>query len=333
MPSERIILLLAKRNEGLCTAAELQELDEWYASFSPLENTVTSTDEIKRSLYSRIRSQLYLSHQNKELETTVPLRSQPWLKLLAACVALLLVAGVIFYTVKSAQDKETIIVATSLNETTKVVLPDSSIVRLKPGSKIHYDSDLGNGSIRELYLEGEGFFKISHNTARPFVVHAGDLDIRVLGTIFNVKSEKNTPTVETTLFQGSVRIEKDNGTTQLLTLTPNQRAVYSKESQKIKVDNFPEFHEMVAGKAESTPAKIVPMTFDERPMEELLAHLEGKFGVNIYIHNRSQLTCPVTADLEKENLDEILNLLKISYGIDYARYGTELFIEGSICNK
>jgi transmembrane sensor len=332
MPSERIILLLAKRNEGLCTAAELQELDEWYASFSPLENRVTSTERIKKSLYSRIRSQLHLPHQNEESEI-VPLRSQLWLRSLAACVALLLIGGVIFYTIKNTQDKETIIVATSLNETTKIVLPDSSIVRLKPGSKIHYDPNLGNGSIRELFLEGEGFFEISHNAARPFVVHASDLDIRVLGTVFNVKSAKNTPTVETTLFQGSVRIEKDNGTTQLITLTPNQRAVYSKESQKIKVDNFPEFEEVVAGKADKSAGKILPMIFDEKPMEELFTHMEVKFGVNIYIHNRSELTCPITADLEKENLDEILNLLKISYGIDYALYGTELFIEGSICNK
>lgn len=332
MPSERIILLLAKRNEGLCTAAELQELEEWYASFSPLENTVASSEGIKKSLYSRIRSQLHLPHQNEEFEA-LPLGRPLWLKTLAACVALLLVSSVILYTLNYKQGNETILVATSLNETTKVVLPDSSIVRLKPGSKIHYDPNLGNGSIRELFLEGEGFFEISHNAARPFVVHASDLDIRVLGTVFNVKSEKNTPTVETTLFQGSVRIEKDNGTTQLLTLTPNQRAVYSKESQKIKVNNFPEFEEVVTSKADKSAGKNLPMIFDEKPMEELLSHLEGKFGINIYIHNRSQLTCPITADLEKENLDEILNLLKISYGIDYTLYGTELFIEGSICNK
>lgn len=332
MPSERIILLLAKRQEGLCTAAELQELDDWYASFSPLENTVVSSERTKKSLYSKIRSQLHLPNQKEEL-ATVALRGQLWLKLLAACVTLLLVTGVVFYTFKNTIGNETITVATSVNETTKVVLPDSSVVRLKPGSKIHYDPNLGNGSIRELYLEGEGFFEISHNDALPFIVHAGDLDIRVLGTVFNVKSDKNTPTVETTLFQGSVRIEKDNGTTQLLTLTPNQRAVYSKESQKIKVNNFPEFEEVVVGKAEKTAGKTLPMIFDEKPIEELFTHMEGKFGVNIYIHNRSELTCPITADLEKENLDEILNLLKISYGIDYALYGTELFIEGSICNK
>lgn len=331
MPSERIISLLAKRNEGLCTTAELQELDEWYASFSPLENEIKNTGLIKKSIYSKIRSQLHLPVSYNEEPSIVQRRT--WVRLLAACITLLLVASVVFYTIQNFKAAETITVGTAKDETTKIVLPDGSIVRLKPGSRIHYDRNLGKASIRELYLEGEGFFEIAHNKALPFVVHAGDLDIRVLGTVFNVKTGKDTPTVETTLFKGSVRIEKDNGSTRLVTLTPNQRAVYSTESQKIKVNSLPEFHEIVAGKAESAPTKIIPMTFDEQPMGKLLTHLESKFGVNIYIHNRSQLICPITADLEKESLDEILNLLKISYGIDYALYGTELFIEGSICNK
>jgi transmembrane sensor len=340
MPSERIIFLLAKREKGLCNATELQELDEWYASFSRLEHEVArnleqkfKTDLIEKSIYEKIRSQLKLHTDDLTEPLVVTLDRRRWMRALAACASLLLLAAVLFYSVQRFNKGESITVGTDQNEPTKLVLPDGSIVRLKPGSRIRYDGNMATATTRELVLEGEGFFEIAHDKTHPFVVHVGELDIRVLGTVFNIKSDISTPTIETTLFKGSVRIEKDNGTTQLVTLTPNQRAIYSAESQKLSVNSLPEFRKIPSGTNASATPNASSMTFDERPIEELLSHLEGKFGVNIYIHNRSKLTCPITADLEKETLEEILNLLKINYGIDYALYGTELFIEGNICNN
>ncbi|CAG4999476.1 hypothetical protein DYBT9275_02237 [Dyadobacter sp. CECT 9275] len=338
MLSERILELLRKRREGTCSSLELQELDDWYASFDHLEsetekalfNDLAEEELIKFSIRTGIDAQLAQSSADPEGEMLVVRPLHPvrkwWKQFLAACVVILLIGGITFY--KNPFLSGAITVSTKADEITRLVLPDSSVVWLKAGSRIRYNRKMRTGPARELFLEGEGFFDIAHHPSRPFIVHTSFLHIKVLGTIFNVRSNSQDQEVETTLFKGSVRIDQKDNTTGPVTLLPNQRAVYSKGSGLLKVSNLSS--EKAIDKKE-IPKPGVSMVFDEKPFEDLLAHMEQKFGVRIYIHNRSLLRCSVTADLEKESLTEILNLLKISYGISYSIYGRELFIEGTIC--
>ena len=342
MNLERIILIIEKKAKGICSPAELQELEEWYASFTPLESEIydeltqdpVEEERIRSSLYARIRSQLYQDEQNKSIEDAyrndVPRGRSWWKQSLAASVALLLLAGLaVNYYLKSRSSGEAVTVMTKTDETARVLLPDSSIVWLKSGSRIRYAPQLGSEGLRELVLEGEGFFEIKHNALRPFVVHANDVDIRVLGTVFNVRVPRTGSRVETTLFKGSISIEKKNGTSDRVVLKPNQRAVYSGKSEGIKVSSL--LTETRVEAKGMQPLKV-PMIFDEKPFKDLLLSIEKKFDVTIYIHNRSLQNCLITADLEKESLIDILDLLKIGYGIDYGLYGKELLIKGPICN-
>ncbi len=342
MPSERIILLLEKKEKGSCNSSELQELENWYVSFAPLESKIEHSLEertaetalLKSSIYSSIRSRLDVNDgsivNEDSIAEPVPLFRQWWKRSFAACAVLLLIAGVVFYQNPVLLSPGTIAVSTKANETNKVLLPDSSVVWLKPGSQLRYSPNLNSGSLREVFLEGEGLFEISHNASRPFVVHVNSLDIKVLGTVFNVRAHRKDQTVETTLFEGSVRIEKNDGAAERITLTPNQQAVYSKKSQQIKISSMA----LAAAIAKvDMPVSSVPMIFDENSFTELLYSIEKKFDVTVYIHDRSRQSCLFTGDFEKESLIEILDLLKINYGIEYRLYGKEVFIEGAICKK
>jgi ferric-dicitrate binding protein FerR (iron transport regulator) len=72
---------------------------------------------------------------------------------------------------------------------------------LNADSKLHYNNDF-SGATREVTLEGEAFFDVVKQTGRPFIVHTSGIDIRVLGTAFNVKSYPEDDSVETTSLQG-----------------------------------------------------------------------------------------------------------------------------------
>ena len=78
-------------------------------------------------------------------------------------------------------------VSTRYGSKTNLVLPDGTKVWLNAGSKLNYDKNYGN-AIREVSLTGEAYFDVVKNPEKPFIIHASKIDIKVLGTAFNVKS-------------------------------------------------------------------------------------------------------------------------------------------------
>lgn len=96
-------------------------------------------------------------------------------------------------------------------ETANFKFSDRTRVQLNAGSSIQFPEHFGKEK-REVYLEGEAYFQVTENQQRPFIVHAGELDLQVLGTAFNVKSYPDENIVETTLAEGKVRITKNGDT-------------------------------------------------------------------------------------------------------------------------
>ena len=78
--------------------------------------------------------------------------------------------------------------------------------KLNSNSSLRYDANFSEKS-RNVFLEGEAYFDVFHNPQMSFIVHASDLDVKVLGTAFNVKSYAKDKSVETTLLRGKVVIE------------------------------------------------------------------------------------------------------------------------------
>ncbi|GAA5224886.1 FecR family protein [Membranihabitans marinus] len=99
-------------------------------------------------------------------------------------------------------------VTTPLGGKYQIVLPDNSKVYLNAGSSIQFPTSFSDHS-REVELEGEGFFEVSNDLQRPFLVHCQEQTIEVLGTQFNVNSYKDETSIKTTLIEGSVKVKID----------------------------------------------------------------------------------------------------------------------------
>ena len=117
---------------------------------------------------------------------------------------------------------------------TRTILPDGSTVWLNAGSRIHYEPGF-SGPLREVTLQGEAYFDVVKQPARPFIVHAGGINIKVLGTSFNVKSYDDDKTVETTLIRGLVQITRpstSSGQVPPIYLHPHQKIVLPRRNSE-----------------------------------------------------------------------------------------------------
>lgn len=121
---------------------------------------------------------------------------------------------------------------------TRTILPDGSVVWLNAGSTIAYVGDF-KGAYREVTLEGEAYFDVVKNPAKPFIVHASQINIKVLGTAFNVKSYATDKNIETTLIHGLVQISSAKGPAgKVVYLHPNEKIIIPKQSDNITSGNL-----------------------------------------------------------------------------------------------
>ncbi len=112
--------------------------------------------------------------------------------------------------------------------TFRLKLADGSLITLNSETEFKYPVNFA-GSTREVFLKGEAYFDVAHNNEKPFILHAGDVDVSVLGTSFNV-SAYDFEDVFTTLVEGSVKIKSN---LENVLLKPGFCSVFSKENKKI----------------------------------------------------------------------------------------------------
>ena len=110
-------------------------------------------------------------------------------------------------------------------------LADGTKVYLNAGSSLRYPVRF-TGKRREVTLSGEGYFEVAKDSTQPFVVRAGDVDVRVLGTAFNVNAYPEKETVATTLVEGRVQVNYKTGQQ---VIQPGMQLVYDKQNGKVDV--------------------------------------------------------------------------------------------------
>ena len=180
---------------------------------------------------------------------------------------------------------------------TKLMLPDSSTVWLNSGAKLSYAKDFGK-KIRNVYLEGEGYFEVHRDEKHPFTVNTEDLSVKVLGTVFNVREDGNT-TVD--LISGKVEVSTEEGLA--LTLSPGERAVLDHTTGSLsKKVSEPFVSDWTAGR----------MSFTNISMSEILARLQKHFNVRIELQDKSLAQERFSGSIDLSmTLDEILHYLDV----------------------
>ncbi len=301
------------------------------------------TEELPDEAISNMRHRILLSiradkaieKENTELKS-VKLESKYKIQWRWAAVLALPVVAIAFYLLVRSKRNEAGNLLFNTNIATEnrtnpkgqksvVLLSDGSKVWLNADSRITYSKDFNSGKTREVYLEGEAFFDVVKNPGKPFLVHTSAISIKVLGTAFNVKSYSTDKTIETTLVHGKVSIDRNDASKDesSLVLKPNQRAIYSKTSKALNIE------QVVAER--TTEWKNNKLVFDDTPFSEAIAQLERWYDVTIHIEQSGDLSCGLTADLENEKLEDVLKLLETSHQVTCTVLGKEVFVKGTLC--
>lgn len=162
-------------------------------------------------------------------------------------------------------------------EPMSVVLDDGSMVRLNSDSQLNYPARFEGGT-RDVELSGEAFFEVSKDADHPFVVHSGAMITTVLGTTFNVSAYKDDPAVETTLVEGSVRVQTDGGASQVL--APSMQASLSQQGglmiRNVNADAATAWREGV-------------MNLDETDLQQIMRTLARWYDIEVeYVGDAAQ---------------------------------------------
>jgi len=199
---------------------------------------------------------------------------------IAAIIFLVLSTSIVLYyifndTLLSSDNLVSCKTVVPLGSQAKVILPDGTVAWLNSGSSLKYDNLYGKTK-REVLLTGEGYFEVKKNKTHPFLVQIDNLEIKVLGTVFNVRSYNKDPTVEVNLLEGKVDISViNNSKSGKMTLVPNEKMVYDKKSNL-----------MFSSKAEAIKSAqwtLGKLCFVDASMEEIVNDLERKYDVQITI--------------------------------------------------
>jgi ferric-dicitrate binding protein FerR (iron transport regulator) len=262
----------------------------------------------------------------------------------AACIAIAVLLFVI-QRPDQKQDKQQALLSDRI-ETSKpgekktLLLPDGSKVTLNAGSTFTILKNF-NERLREVTLEGEAYFEIERNPQKPFIIHTVSMNIKVLGTIFNVKAYPTDKTLETSLLKGSVEVTLKNENFRKVILHPDEKIVlinplFRNESQThntLKEEAKKEKHTIanLTYDADSSRLEVSwiedRLAFNDNSFEEVATELGRWYNVSVQFEDDIVKQYRFTAIFDHKTIREVLNALQLSRYFNYTiENGNEITI-------
>jgi len=183
-----------------------------------------------------------------------------------------------------------------------ITLPDSSRITLNAESKLKYPAGFP-GNNREVFLEGEAFFEVKHDSSKPFLARAQGVITKVLGTVFNVSAYSEENNVNVSLVSGKIRVSSENSPDGIM-LQPMQKLQFSKNDETSIVAEF--------DLQKETGWKNNIYIFDNEPLEKVLKQLERNYGVKMELEDNSSKNKKIKANFKNESLATVIEVIKKS---------------------
>ncbi|MBC9798388.1 FecR family protein [Sinomicrobium weinanense] len=193
----------------------------------------------------------------------------------------------------------------------EVELSDGTQVHLNSGTRIKYPVKFSDPRKREVFIDGEAYFKVAKDKEHPFLVHADAVTVKVLGTEFNISSYREDAEVKTVLIEGSVAMTNSYNTGSKTILKPGTKGSWNRTShttrtEKVDIELYTSW----------TKGELV---FRETPFEESLVKLERKYNVTIENRNpglaRKKLNARFSVDVE--SISDVLKSIGEVFAYNY----------------
>ena len=370
MHRDRIFTLTGRKLSGEATDTELLELDELLKIHPDVElpaqmvqefwNMPTETDEEEFleatfHLHTEILKKKGFHLNSSQTETgslTLENHQNPRKKrrlLLLAATSIFITAilgGYLYINNKSALPNKIAKseVSTKKGSRTKVQLPDGTTVWLNSSSKLTYDNQNFGNVIREVSLIGEAYFDVVKNKTKPFVIHTAKMDIKVLGTVFNVKCYPGEKTTETSLIHGSVEVSIKDRQEKIL-MKPNEKLILINEDKILAEKNTATTNKKNAATPYNPIIELSHLTlyptnneivetgwvqnklvFNNESLEDVASKMQRWYSVTIVIKNEQLKKELLTGIFEKETIQQALKALQYTTRFNYKTTNDSIII-------
>lgn len=233
---------------------------------------------------------------------------------IAASLALLLSISYWFVKTNRTDPQIVFVVNAGRQSMESFYLPDGSHVSLNAGSKLTYPEHF-SGKNREILLSGQAFFKVHHDTEHPFIVKTNSMDIKALGTSFEVFSVDSTSYTEMILSDGAVEVstKRSEGSGEIYLVLPNEKLAYElngkAEIEKVDANLYSAWYR--GGKP----------SFKNEKLTMILPRLKSWYGVHLECPEVLADKYSFTFSIHNESLELLLNIISNSSPVSYRREG------------
>ncbi len=368
MDNQLFYLLVARSLSGEATEDDLNELKRFFNednSYKEKFDLFKAHWEDKNSIrsdldaaFEKINLQIKLQEDKNRYEEIKAISSAKatsrtliFLKRFSKVAAILLLcAGSVYFIYQ--KDKPNLFfnratpkdIAWQIKQTPKgtksaIILADGTKVLLNADSRLKFPQTF-SGTSREVYLTGEAFFDVTKNANKPFIIHTDKMNIKVLGTEFNVKSYPKDLTSETTLIRGLIEVTLNDRPADRIILRPKEKliipnllpekALAARQSTstfrpKLLISNLHYISKTDTAVVETSwiTDKLV---FQDKSFGSLATDLERWYGINIQFSNEDIKNYRFTGVFEKETIKEVLDALKLTEKFNYKILDTTVYI-------
>ena len=345
MHRERLLELLLKRRSGIITLPEqtelariieenncrafLPEIEEIFEA--PLNfNGAVSERAVNESI-ERLHAKTGLTRSEKK---TARVHRAVYNRIIAVAASLIffVITGYFLFRDNrgvTAPPENVIAATTKKGSKTNVVLPDGTKVWINADSRLSYNKSFGKYT-REVYLQGEAYFDVVKDVKKPFVVHTHDMDVRVLGTTFNVKAYPENDNSEATLIKGIVEVTLKKDSMKKIVLKPNeklsvfektgrtdigQRSTPGDEKPHILVTNtITPINDSVVMEVQWTKNRLV---FNNMKLGDVVKELSRWYNINVTVTDEFLKNTEYSGTFEDESIQQVIEALKLTGGFQY----------------
>ncbi|WP_159456075.1 FecR family protein [Chitinophaga eiseniae] len=314
--------LLKKYVAGKCTPEEQQLIEQWYQQESDASKADTSGlpfERLEKSIWQEVQQQ------------TVPAAKRVTIhryKLLKVAALLLLVAGAgMLMRIRRPVRENWQEIAASKAQPLQLVFDDGTRAWLNAGGKLRYPAHFTGTDRKIELLHGEICLDVKQDPAHPFIVKSGQINIRVLGTVFNVRNYPQQALLQVTVQQGKIAVRGDAGMQQLaekeVVVLPDEQVTIHTGSQT--------FSKTTADGTAINSWTTGKLLFNNERLDVIALSLENRYGIQISFADSSLGAYRVTAGIETaDSLSAVMDMLCLANKLTYAIDGQHIILRKQI---
>lgn len=325
---DQIYISIAREISGLADEQETQQVSKWiqkdknrliYNAIKQQMSNAGSDDVSKKDVLNRIKNRINKETQEFDSQSKSVILFPVWLKVAAV---LLLTIGVSWFVFNKNENVEVSVVenvtvekVNPKGQKSSFVLSDGTLVKLNADSKLTFLETFDKDT-RIVLLEGEAFFDVKKDAARPFIVKSGQISTTALGTSFNVRAYKEENAIQVALVSGKVKVENTNGKINGendLILNPNDLASFNRVSNGLTKRSF-DIEKQLAWKNQT-------LYFKDASLNNMVSTLERWYGVSFEVSGMKPIEISFTGKFKDKSLEYVMEVLsqnqqKFDYLID-----------------